>query len=310
MIEDLIIIIPTHNRQHYLNRVVKYYSTFPCKVVICDSSKEKAIVDCYDNITYRWVPQSSFYKKVLDVINETSAKFYALSPDDDFINKETLLEVISFLETHDDYSFGNGRQIRFKKEDHGAFYTSNSFNKLQGITSIEADGDKYLQYFYQHYQNILWSVFRKCVVKDAFESLNACNYANGNFVELSLSIEGLRNGRVYISERGFNYREVIEGEHWGSTTPSITYRNIQKDNSLKTEVNLFKKYYKNDKGFANKCLKLYLHVPFRERITSHVPNFIKLLYRKNRKSVAAVSSPHLEIYNDPYMFASISKALE
>ena len=49
MLTDIIIIIPTHKRQHYLNRVAWYYSHFDMKVYICDSTPGTSFnIDKYD----------------------------------------------------------------------------------------------------------------------------------------------------------------------------------------------------------------------------------------------------------------------
>ena len=144
--EDLVIIIPTYNRQHYLRRVIKYYSTYPCKVFICDSSKEKACIESKDNITYLWVPQSSFYQKILDVIKAYPVDFYALSPDDDFLKIETMEECYNELKKNKNYSLGTGGQIYFNEGFNEGFYKTDAANRLKDINCVRFNS-KY-QYFF------------------------------------------------------------------------------------------------------------------------------------------------------------------
>ena len=258
MIDNLIIIIPTHNRQHYLRRVVKYYSSFPCKVYICDSSKEKAEIEYSDNITYRWVPQSNFYGKVLDVLNETSADFYALSPDDDFLKQETLLECYEALIKNNNFSAGTGRQVLFNEDFDGFFWSPDYLNQLSTIGEMKFHSkEEYAHYFESHYQNILWSLFRRDVVISAFKCLNECNFSNGNFVELILGIEAVRNGDIYMSKNGLNFREIISSDHWGSTSLSISRENINKNKQMSEDVKKLLKY-NDDCGFTEYCLNSYL----------------------------------------------------
>lgn len=258
MIDNLIIIIPTHNRQHYLRRVIKYYSSFPCKVFICDSSKEKAEIECCDIISYRWVPKSNFYGKVLDVLNETNVDFYALSPDDDFIKQETLVECYEKLSNNTDFSIGCGRQILFKEQFDGVFINPSSLNLLQGILKQNpTDRNEYAKFFMEHYQNILWSLFRRDVIVSAFKCLQKCNFSNGNFVEIVLSIESLKRGKVYLSHNGMNYREIVIADHWGSTTPSITRNNLLNDKNLHDDILRFKQY-SEDNEFEQFCFEVYL----------------------------------------------------
>lgn len=261
MIDKLIIIIPTHNRQHYMRRVVKYYSQFPCMVYICDSSKEKGNIEFHDNIIYRWNPHSNFYGKIFDVLNETSAEFYALSPDDDFLKQETLMECYEIMKENAGYSFSIGKQVFFDIPFNGQFYSTPGANKLTGFRRIEGEmNDQYLRRFWTNYQNILWSLYNRETILTAFNTLIKCNFNNGNFVEMILGIEGLRKGDVYVSSEGLNYREVSMSDHWGSITPSINKNNISTIPSLYEDYNIFIDFYNEDGGHAKRCMDFYLNV--------------------------------------------------
>ena len=312
MIDDLIIIIPTHNRQHYLGRVIKYYSSFPCKVYICDSSKQKADVESRGNIIYRWVPQSNFYGKVLDVISETNSVFYALSPDDDFLKQEVLMNCYKAIKLNERFSFGIGRQIFFKEGFKEGFYTYDLANGLRDIErQLFASKEEYVKYFWQHYQNILWSIYRKDAIKAAFDCLNKCNFSNGNFVEFILGIESLRRGKVYVSKDGLNYREVSNNDHWGSITPPIELANIRNNKGLKKDIGIFKSYYFKDGGFAEKCLSLYLKTNERKSLLSKIKGFIPFEVKiKIKHMLSLPTSIHNQIvYDDSQMVEKISEVL-
>ena len=296
MIDNLIIIIPTHNRQHYLRRVVKYYSSFPCKVYICDSSKERAEIECSDNISYRWVPQSNFYGKVLDVLNETSADFYALSPDDDFLKKETLMECYDYLAVNSEFAMANGRQYLFQKEyDMRLFYNpaANGFINVQTIAN-DTEGVKY---YWKHYQNMLGSIFRRKAILNAFKVLTNCGFNNGNFVELVLSIESLKLGYVYISDNPFNFMEINPSEHWGNTTLPISWGSYVKSSSLRKDIRSFYRFYNND-SIAKDCLKWHIGNPYRELFLLVYSRFRKLMKKiqckDNGAKFTVVSLPEVK----------------
>lgn len=310
--EDLIIIIPTHNRQHYLRRVIKYYSEFPCKVYICDSSKEKADLESSGNIIYRWVPQSNFYGKVLDVLNETSADFYALSPDDDFLKQETLMECYDELKENEEYSFGIGKQYLFNKGDASHFEYHKGLNKLSGFNELSFSSKEVcMGYFWSHYQNILWSLFRRNVILRAFTYLKECNFNNGNFVETILGIEGLRDGKVYVSQNGLNYREYITEEHWGNTTQSITYDNIQKSNNLRKDLELFNKLYKGD-SIASLWFSTYIACQKNKNrnLFVRIFNYLTKIVRMIIKSGGRTENSYIIRYIDSEMSKLISDAIE
>lgn len=310
--EDLVIIVPTYNRQNYLKRVIRYYSSFPCKVFICDSSKEKVDVKTTDNIIYRWAPQSTFYQKILDIINETSVDFYALSPDDDFFKEETLIECYKTIKCNDEYSIGTGGQVFFKEGFEKGFYVENWANKMKGINDISFDSQtSYVRYFWEHYQNIHWSVFKKDVIKATFQGLSQCNYNNGRFVELTLSIEGLRRGKIYVSSNALNFREIITGEHWGTVAPPLTRRNIKKYDDLKNDIEIFYQYYENDEGLAQLCLSSHLDTTspktFIGKLKSLIPTPIKILLTKILKPDKA--KRQCTIYEDSVMTSRINDAI-
>lgn len=304
MSKQIIIIIPTHNRQAYIKYVVKYYSLFPCKVYICDSSKQKADVVNTGNVIYRWIPDTNFYDKILQILDETTADYYALSPDDDYLKEETLLECFNALSNNDVYSLGIGKQILFREKVYNQFYSFKGANQLEHIANFEfKNSNDYINYFWKNYQNILWSVFRKDVLDNAFKCLSKCNFDNGNFIELILGIESLRAGHVYASNNGLNYREVIDGEHWGNTTPSISYKNIEKYHELYNDVQKFKSYYQCDNQFALYSLNSYLNaeirsVPFISKMMKYVPlsikNYIKRSFKRNN-NIPSKSDPFVDI---------------
>lgn len=318
MIDNLIIIIPTHNRQHYLRRVVKYYSLFPCKVYICDSSKERAEIECSDNISYRWVPQSNFYGKVLDVLNETSADFYALSPDDDFLKEETLMECYEVMNKDNGYSLGVGKIVAFNKPFDKKFFYIPEANKMQGINEgAYQDKLDYAKAFENNYQNILWTLFRKEAILNAFNCLSTCNFGNGNFIELLLGIESLRLGKVYVSRNALNYTEYILGEHWGNSIPSINRNNILTISSLKSDVIKFKNYFNNDGGFAMKCFEYYLDAPYHPKfsiVKAYLKKclsttFISLINKLRNKKLSDPAMPNNIAYSDEVMADRIQLVL-
>ncbi len=272
MIDNLIIIIPTYNRQDYLRRVINYYSSFPCKVYICDSSKDKADVESIGNIIYRWVPQSNFYSKILDVLNESPADFYALSADDDFLKQETLKECYEQLCIEKNYALANGVQFLFKKDYDEKLYYNSRANGFMDVKKI-VNNSEGISYYWKNYQNMLWSLFRKEVILKAFIILSKCEFKNGNFVELVLSIEALRNGSIYLSDAPFNFMEINPNEHWGNTTPSISWISYVRYKSLRNDIKNFKEIYRND-VLAKKCLRLHMGNPF-IILFNHLSNKIK-----------------------------------
>jgi glycosyltransferase domain-containing protein len=291
MRDNLIMIIPTYNRRKYLERAVKYYSSFPCKVYICDSSKEKADIEFPDNMVYRWVPQSNFFDKIYDAINETSAAFYALSPDDDYLKMSTLLECLKAMEKNEQYVAGIGKQLLYKEEFDGLFTYYKHMNRMANIMNEKFQNkEEYVRYVAENYQNVLWSLYRREVVWNAFHFLSSCSISNGNFPEVMLTIETLKAGQFYLSESGFNYREDANHYHWGAVEYHVSYDGLKKSDILRRDMGKFKEEYKNDK-IANLFIKTYMDAQgkpsiallslLKKVIPSHIKDMAKTILRKH-----------------------------
>ncbi len=110
----LTIVIPTHERHHILERVIDYYSSWDCQVVIADSSKVKYNKVISQNIIYKHYPGKSIGYKLYNAVLDIDSEFTCLSPDDDFLAKSGLLQGIGFLENNIDYASVSGNIINFK----------------------------------------------------------------------------------------------------------------------------------------------------------------------------------------------------
>lgn len=238
MLSDIIIIIPTHKRQHYLNRVAWYYSHFDMQVYICDSTPGAAFeIDKYDNINYLWCPDKTFNTKILHVLNTTHADFYATSPDDDFLKEETLMGCYEAMKADRSYSMAVGRQAFFKEKFEDGIITSNNY--ANGLAGLKFGKNKTFNsfLFWSHYQNVLWTLFRKDIINKSFTELLEKKYDSQNFIEMTVGMNALAGGAIFVSDGIMNVREVITGEHWGSIEKIISVGNYFKYNSMRCDFN-------------------------------------------------------------------------
>lgn len=281
--ENCIIIIPSHKRQAKLPQCAWYYSHFEYPVYICDSTPgNPAVVPVYDNINYLHVPELGFYDKILHVLQTTDAIYYALSPDDDFLKAETLLECIENMELESRYSMAIGGQVFWDEGFYNkVFRYPFGSNKLEG-RKIEGCRLKRYTSFWPNYQNVLWSLFKKDVVTEAFRQLKEAGYNNQNFIELTLGDVAISKGWVYVSKNALNYREYSLKEHWGKQVPEINTRNIKNDEDLKNDV-----FNYNKKGDKWRGFGLWLYASSNSGILyffKRVNHFVK--YRLLHKTVS------------------------
>lgn len=239
--ENLIIIIPTHNRQCNIEKLYWYYLRFDVSVYICDSSPVEYVgLPLSIRIKYYWLPNYGFYDKILYIINKHDALFYALTPDDDFLKKETLLECVSKMQQDVSYSLGIGKQIsweeNFCNEQFRFTYSTNRMNGKKIRSNIVFN----VINFWSHYQNILWSVYRKDVILSAFTILKKNMFWDQNFIEFTLGMESLIHGNIFVSDNALNFRELTDKAHWGTSEIIISFKNYKRYPLLRND---FKKCY-------------------------------------------------------------------
>lgn len=279
--EELVIIIPTHNRHSYLNRVLKYYSSFKYKFYICDSSREKFVVSLLpENCHYYYFPGCSFIEKTGLILENINCKYVVMSADDDFLVESTLDESVSFLNQHAKCCTVSGKQLYFSKTNEHCFWTnySNTHRYLTGYL----DGDKYVnaKKIFSSFQQILWSVYRVDVIKLAYEILNKSNFSNANFIELIMANTALYKGTIAFLNKPLNVREYMVEEHWGSVTPAISYLNMLLYPNIRTDIH---KYYDVTSSYIDPLLLKIAMDAYLGKKINILRSFFYLLIGKMKK---------------------------
>jgi glycosyltransferase domain-containing protein len=122
------IVIPTHNRPHYLARTLGYLSKFgrEAPIIIADSGDTKTQIANKETISsfssldivYRTHAVSSepfggFESKIIDALNLSDTKYCVLSADDDLIAPVGISRCVDFLENNPDYAVAHGQYLYF-----------------------------------------------------------------------------------------------------------------------------------------------------------------------------------------------------
>jgi len=113
MKEQLTIIIPTHNRPALISRALEYYTTWGCKIIVCDSSQNEPEPFYLPNVHLLYCPELSFDQKLYKAVRQVTTPYVCLSADDDFLAVSSLNAGIEFLDNHDDYVSVQGHYLQF-----------------------------------------------------------------------------------------------------------------------------------------------------------------------------------------------------
>lgn len=118
---DLSLIVPTKNRTHFLEKLLRYHAEagFQGVMWIGDASdapaleKNRELIKKFSGrlrLQHLRQPQTSLIEGTIQMLGQATTEFSVLSGDDDFLVPRELERCEAFLKTHPDYSCACGEQ--------------------------------------------------------------------------------------------------------------------------------------------------------------------------------------------------------
>ena len=201
ILNNLTIVIPTHNRHKYLKRTIKYWANCGAKLLVLDGSdikledpslKEK-------NTKYIYNP-NNFYNRLLSSIKYIDTEFMILGSDDEFYLPSALSSCVAFLTKETSYSSCQGLALGFGTRKNGQEVYG--FERYPEFKDLCLNHDNALERIEKHFSNYTmastWSVMRssnwKLICKHIFEK--EYNFAGG--FELQIEFLALVLGKSKI----------------------------------------------------------------------------------------------------------------
>lgn len=116
--ERFTVVVISHNRSAFLRRTLHYYSSYPCSVLVLDSSVERddQIAEDFPSVDYRHLPQFTYkglQEKLTYGVNQVKTPYMVFAADDDFLLHDALTESVEFLEANPDYGLCHGYGIMY-----------------------------------------------------------------------------------------------------------------------------------------------------------------------------------------------------
>jgi glycosyltransferase domain-containing protein len=228
--DNCTIIIPTHNRHHYLDRLMRWLSTFEVNVIIADSSDDKwTKISKYPNcIDYIHIPGgfNVYYRKISKALKAVATPFVVLCADDDFITEEGLRSSIEFLLKNNEYSFAQGYSYSFQKFNNTiiTWPTYYPFHTLEN--------DYWLDRLPKAQNTIYYGVNRTKLLYDIFSFLELQDFNNienavAGFGDLAMTLYMSRQGKFKQLNVAFGLREYSPSVSCvGERVKSIIYDDV------------------------------------------------------------------------------------
>jgi glycosyltransferase domain-containing protein len=113
-LNNLTIVIPTHERHALLKRALHYYHSLGLSIIIADSSGKRYKGNIPDSAVYMHLNGYSFSNKILFALSKACTTYTCFCADDDFLSSSGLTKGIEFLNKHQDYISVQGHYISFK----------------------------------------------------------------------------------------------------------------------------------------------------------------------------------------------------
>jgi len=256
-LHNFTLIVPTHNRHHYLKRSIAFFNNLEAAVIYCDSSLEQYTELMGEKISYLHLPGKKFAEKILIALDCVKTDYVAMCADDDFILYSALYKGISVLEKEFGFKTVVGKYIAFHEEFDGTFY-----KKTKSLPKdINFNASNNAKVFFSNYYQILWAMYQKEILVEAFEIINKARFANDRFFELVIGSIVCYSGGIKFLNEIWGVRELNISEHWAKRHKPIA-ANTYQDRNIKRDFQQMKSLVDplTFHGFSNLVLTSYLKV--------------------------------------------------
>jgi len=224
--ETITCIVPTHNRPHFLRRLLKFYKAFPPShpFLIVDTSHAAAaaenvtvINDAKESLKldYRHVDMN-YIDKCVYGLQETSTPYAIFCADDDLIFPDAIRPCVEFLNQSPQYSAALGKTVQISPTR--PIRPARQLQVLRGY-SIEQPQplDRCRQMITQLFSSY-YAVYRTEILRDNFRltSANTDTRLNAYGSEMMLSQLSVLRGKIKVLPMMYSIRERHD-DNLGST---------------------------------------------------------------------------------------------
>lgn len=117
--ERFTLVLLAHEQPRALRRALRYYSGWPCTVLVVDSSSQSSdeVVAEFADVLYQHVPADRaehFSGKLRQLIATLKTPYMAMADVEDFLLREGIEQSLGFLEAHCDYGACQGYSLAFE----------------------------------------------------------------------------------------------------------------------------------------------------------------------------------------------------
>jgi glycosyltransferase domain-containing protein len=237
------LIVPTHNRPHFMRRLLSYYQAAKAglRIIVIDSSEplraaqNKELVSEanwpsglqleYHHTNERFPPEFPpiVHEKVQWALEIAATAYVALCADDDFLVPSALEKFVNFLDQNPDYCCAKGRIFDFIAPKKGVFRLLPALH-WRPVKSEDACERVWLASRY--YQQSFYGLFRLETLQEIQRSMPQRFLRHPGWLdELSFSTFAAAMGKIMRFDCPYEYRELHDSNfgHVVSKWPETTF---------------------------------------------------------------------------------------
>ena len=169
--QQLSLLIPTHNRHHYLNRILTYHAFSPFRIFVADSTGTPfAFTGNHPHCTYLHLPGKSFTQKLSVALRSIETPLVVMCADDDFTLTRGIQTCAGFLLENPSFSAVMGHSICYRKDSIPSGKIQFAAMYTDRITYQVSQDDPFarLEEFFRFYRCIFYAVHRTDILRDSF----------------------------------------------------------------------------------------------------------------------------------------------
>jgi len=240
MLSKLTIVIPSFERQHYLERQVNYWKDKRVKIIILDGSKcSWEYVFSYENVKYFHIPET-IEKRLLFAASRIDTEYSALLSDDEFFLPSALESCILQLDNNVDAVSCKGAALGFNYlgKDVVGF---DVYPTLRNIFSINqsTSQERMLRHMRPYNMTTLWAVIRRDVFIATLKAMGSDGpFKSAATGELQTSLLVSYYGKCLIIDELMWLRSSENKNIWWQAGP-LSIVDWYKDANNKHEIELF-----------------------------------------------------------------------
>jgi glycosyltransferase domain-containing protein len=215
-IEQLTVVLLTHNRPAFLRRALRYYTQFGLRLMVLDSSTEsgESIAAPYADVDYRHIPHfgyTGFQSKLKYGAAQVQTRYMVFAADDDFILYNGLSESVAFLQDHPDYGMCHGYCLMYLTHArHVSYYRRDK--KIDGDFNSDSVQERVLSFMHE-FQPPFYAVIRTDLQRRWLDSVP--ENIGFEWMEISHVYVLLANAKARTLQIPYVVREVnwIQSDH-------------------------------------------------------------------------------------------------